>query len=404
MAKKPHTVRNAASHALVQPLDQLALPAALNGVAGINRATQRQPQIAATNDLDAVRAWLARFADTRTTFENYRKEAERLLLWSCIELVKPMSSLRHEDLLLYQHFLADPRPAARWIMPAGRKAARDDPRWRPFAGPLSPASQRQATVILNAMFAWLVNAGYLAGNPLSLARQRTRNAPPRITRYLDETIWGEVKQTIETLPRNKARDSEHYERVRWLFSLFYLCGLRLSEITQNTMSGFFCRKDASGDDRWWLEITGKGNKTRIIPATSELMVELARYRRDRGLSAFPLAGETTPLLLPIGGRAQPLSRSAVHLIVKTLFRKTAERLRIGSTEQAARAAQIERASAHWMRHTAGSHMANGQVDLRYVRDNLGHASLDTTSHYLHSEDDARHDATEQRHRIGWREK
>lgn len=405
MAKKPRAVRiGAPSTALLQPLDQLDLPAALSGVSGINRATQENPQIAATNDLDAVRAWLARFADTRTTFENYRKEAERLLLWSCIELVKPLSSLTHEDLLLYQHFIADPQPAARWIMNSGRKAARQDSRWRPFAGPLSPASQRQAIIILNTMFAWLVNAGYLAGNPLSLSRQRARKAQPRITRYLNETLWSEVKLTIESLPRNSARDREHYARVRWLFSLLYLCGLRISEVTNNTMGGFFCRKDASGEDRWWLEVIGKGDKTRIIPATSELMVELARYRRECGMSALPLPGETTPLLLPIGGRAHPLSRSAVHLIVKTLFHKTAARLRTEGPEQVARAEQIERASAHWLRHTAGSHMANGQLDLRYVRDNLGHASLNTTSQYLHSEDDARHDETEQRHRLGWQEK
>jgi len=42
---------------------------------------------------------------------------------------------------------------------------RDSVLWRPFAGPLGPPSQRQALSILNAMFSWLVEAGYLAGNP-----------------------------------------------------------------------------------------------------------------------------------------------------------------------------------------------------------------------------------------------
>jgi site-specific recombinase XerD len=54
-----------------------------------------------------------------------------------------------------------------------------------------------------------------------------------------------------------------------------------------------------------------------------------------------------------------------------------------------RADELERASAHRLRHTAGSHMADGGVDLRTIRDNLGHASL-TTSLYLHAEDDERH--------------
>lgn len=84
---------------------------------GTNRATGNRPQIAAQNDIDAIKAWLVRFVDTKTTFDNYRKEAERLLLWSTVQLHKPLSSLTHEDLLAYQYFLADPQPAARWIMP-----------------------------------------------------------------------------------------------------------------------------------------------------------------------------------------------------------------------------------------------------------------------------------------------
>ena len=67
-------------------------------------------------------------------------------------------------------------------------------------------------------------------------------------------------------------------------------------------------------------------------------------------------------------------------------------------------AVLASASAHWLRHTAGSHMTDWQVDLRYVRDNFGHTSISTTSGYLHSEEDARHEATQARHRIGWTHK
>ena len=94
-----------------------------------------------------------------------------------------------------------------------RKVSRDDPTWRPFAGTLSPTSQRQAIVILNGMFSWLVNAGYLAGNPLSLSRNRQRKAKPRITRFLDDDLWNEVKLTIESMPRETNREREHYYRL-----------------------------------------------------------------------------------------------------------------------------------------------------------------------------------------------
>lgn len=384
----------------IAPLELVRLPDHLDGRTGSNRATLGHAQIAAQTDIDALKAWLARFLDTRTTFDSYRKESERLLLWSALECGKPLSSLTHEDLLVYQRFLSDPQPAESWVMKAGRKWSRFDPDWRPFAGPLAPTSQRQAIIILNTMFSWLVNAGYLAGNPLSLSRQRQRKAKPRITRFLDDALWLEVKATIETMPRETDREREHFHRVRWLFSLLYICGLRISEVIENTMGAFFCRRDSEGEERWWLEITGKGDKTRLVPATAELIVELTRYRRENGLSPFPVPGEPTPLLFPIGGKQRSLTRSAVHLIVKEVFGRTASRIRGRGADFDRLAKLVEDASAHWMRHTAGSNMA-GAMDLRHVRDNLGHSSISTTNSYLHTEDDLRHRETEAKHRLGW---
>lgn len=384
----------------IATIDSVQLSSELDGSNGHNRAIGNRPQITANTDSDAIRVWLARYLDTKTTYDSYRKEAERLLLWSVIELGKPLSSLSHEDFLVYQRFLANPQPAGRWIM-IQRKVARDDSKWRPFAGPLSPTSQRQAIVILNGMFSWLVNAGYLAGNPLSLSRNRQRKAKPRVTRFLDEDLWKEVKITIESMPRETNREREHYQRIRWLFSLLYITGMRVSEVTQNTMGGFFSRKDKSSESRWWLEITGKGDKTRIVPATNELMLELGRYRREMGLSLNPTGGESTPLLLPIGGKQRAMTRSALHLILKQIFNLTAKRLQERGPDFIAQAVRLEAASAHWMRHTAGSNMASGDMDIRHVRDNLGHESIATTNNYLHSEDDKRHQDTEEHHRLDW---
>jgi len=383
----------------IAPLEQMLFRPEVDGSTGLNRATGVRPQIDADTDVDAIKAWLIRFADTKTTFDNYRKEAERLLLWSVIELGKPLSSLTHEDLQVYQHFLADPQPSAKWVM-AKRKMPRKHPDWRPFAGPLSPTSQRQAMGILNAMFSWLVNAGYLAGNPLALSRHRKRKAKPRVTRFLEENLWNEVKRTIEALPRETNREREHYHRVRWLFSLFYLAGIRISEVIQNTMGGFFCRKDIDGELRWWLEITGKGDKMRIVPATNDLIIELSRYRREMGLSPMPNEGETCPLVLPIGGKQRFMTRTAIHIIVKTVFKLTADNLKQRGPEAANQVARLEAASAHWLRHTAGTSMA-GTMDLRYVRDNLGHENLTTTNFYVHSEDNKRHAETEAKHKLNW---
>lgn len=386
---------------LPMPVELVQLPADLDGSGGNNRALGQRAQIGAKNDLQAIYAWLARFIDTKTTYDSYRKEAERLLLWSTLQRGKPLSSLTHEDFLSYRQFLIDPIPRDRWVNSGGRKYPRDDPRWRPFYGPLSIASQRQAMIILNVMFSWLVDAGYLAGNPLSLSRNRVRRAKPRVTRYLDPDLWQELKVYIDFMPKESERERAHYFRVRWLFTLFYLGGLRISEVAENTMGCFFCRYDKDGEPRWWLEILGKGSKERLIPATSELMLELARYRQEVGLAPYPSAHDEAPLVLPIGKSRKALTRAALHLIVKQVFKGAAENIRLRGVDYAARADQLERASAHWLRHTAGSHMADQQIDLRLVRDNLGHESLSTTNQYLHTDDDRRHQETEEKHRIRW---
>jgi site-specific recombinase XerD len=387
------------------PLERLLLPPTLSGAAGSNRAARPSTQIAATDDLAALFAWLARYADTPATLLTYRREVERALLWAVLQLGKPLSSLTHEDLLAYERFLANPSPAERWVLSGSKKKlARGHPDWRPFAGVLSPTSVRHALVILNACFAWLTEAGYLAGNPLALARRRRTRTKPRITRYLTHELWAEVKETVEAMPVDTGRERLHAARCRWLCTVLYLGGLRSAEVLGTEMGAFFCRRDAQGVERWWLEVTGKGDKLRLVPATDELMAELARYRVANGMPPRPQSGETAPMVLPVIGREKPLTRGALHLIVKEVFGRTAERLKAKGPEGARLAEVVSQASTHWLRHTAGSHMADEQVDLRHVRDTLGHDSISTTSGYLHTEDDARHQAIQENHRISWGDK
>ena len=80
----------------------LALPAALDGRAGTNRARGGHLQIAADSDVEAVRLWLAEYAGSPHTLRSYRREAVRLLLWATRARGKPLSSLTREDFLLYE--------------------------------------------------------------------------------------------------------------------------------------------------------------------------------------------------------------------------------------------------------------------------------------------------------------
>jgi site-specific recombinase XerD len=256
-------------------------------------------------------------------------------------------------------------------------------------------------IILNVMFSWLVEAGYLSGNPLALSRQRTRRIKARIVRFLDPGLWQEVKAYIKEMPQGEGRQRKHSARCRWLVTLLYLGGLRISEVVENSMGCFFSRRGPDGEERWWLQVLGKGEKERLVPATKEMMEELAAYRREYGLSPYPTPGEEMPLVLALGKSREPLSRAALHVIVKKIFEGAAERLRSHGEANSPRADLLEKASAHWLRHTAASRMADEGIDLRLVRDNLGHESLTTTSQYLHAEDDRRHKETDLKHLIEW---
>ena len=112
----PIDSHGSSSASSLAPIESVVISPDFDGRNGTNRATGNRPQIAAQNDIDAIKAWLARFADTKTTFDNYRKEAERLLLWSTVQLQKPISSLTHEDLLA-QLLVCEPPADQRSVNP-----------------------------------------------------------------------------------------------------------------------------------------------------------------------------------------------------------------------------------------------------------------------------------------------
>lgn len=381
------------------------LPAGLDGSQGRNRGTGHR-QLEADNDVDAVRAWLDSYATgSPATLASYRKEVERLFLWATLQQRKALSDLTHEDFAAYRAFLSDPQPASYWVMACGKKAGRSSPGWRPFAGPLSQASQQQAMTIINNLFSWLVSAGYLAGNPLSLQRGRraggARGIRGQKPRALADELWRAIKQTIYSMPRDSAKQARKADQVRWLFCLLYLGGLRISEVANGSMGWLVQSAGSDGVARWWLHVLGKGSKEREVPVTPDLLDELGRYRTSLGLAPRPHVGERTPLVASVlrdkDGNLRSLTRAAVHQIVKEVAETTAERLRPGAP---ALADYLAKMSAHWIRHTAASRMSDS-MDLKFVRDNLGHANISTTNIYLHGEENQRHDATAAVHRMDW---
>lgn len=120
-------------------------------------------------------------------------------------------------MLVYQRFLASPEPTQRRVMAAGPKPSRNSPDWRPFAGPLSPTSARQALSLFKSLFSWVVEAGeagFLTGYPLALVRCTRLHRAPRLTRFLPMAHRLEVGRTIQSLPASTARERAHTARSR----------------------------------------------------------------------------------------------------------------------------------------------------------------------------------------------
>jgi site-specific recombinase XerD len=366
---------------LLSPIESLKAPAALDGRAGSNRApASKQKQIAADNDAAAIQAWLREFHDSPQTLRNYRKEAERLLLWSLIEQEKPLSSLTREDMTAYQCFLADPQPAARWC---GPRTSRDSADWRPFQGPLSENSRAQALSILGALFSFLVETGYLAGNPIGLIRKRlkAKDTNAKVERFFEQALWTLICDYIEALPRNTTSENRYYERIRYLISLFYLTGARINEVATHQMNSFHHRRG-----QWWWQVLGKGNKRQSIPVNQAMLKALIRYRRHYGLSDLPTPSDETPLFMNLRGN-KPVAANRIHHMIKALFSDIADHI---AEEHPHYADKLRQASAHWLRHTSITHQTDAGIDLRFIQRNARHSSVDTTTLYQHTEDDHWH--------------
>lgn len=371
------------------PLELISLPDDLNGRTGTNRAVSSVKIIQADNDLDAINVWLDEYKESPQTYRNYRKESERLLLWSIMKQGKPLSGLSREDFNAFKDFLADPQPAEQWCGPRAPRHSQD---WRPFQGPLKASSLNQALVINNSLMNYLVEAGYLAGNPLALARRRVRTPVRKldtVERFLEEDLWESVLAYIRDLPQSNNREQAHFQRVNFLFSLLYLLGPRSSEIADHTMGSFM---EVRG--KWWWEVTGKGRKTARIPVNNDMLSALAKYRRFHKLDDLPEPGETTPLILSLKGTSG-ISSNMIYRIVKEIVSKAADVL---AKTQPHKAAKLRKASTHWFRHTAITHQADKGIELRYLKKSARHEKIDTTSRYMHAEDEQWHDAM-QVHRL-----
>lgn len=367
------------------PLEQLKPWENLSGENGTNRAPAFiTKHIDANHDLDAVKTWLLEFTDSPQTQRSYRKEAERLLLWSLLERQKALSSLTRDDLRDYQQFLMNPDPKERWC---GERKPRTNSQWRPFQGPLSAESTAQAMSVINALFSYLVEAGYLSGNPLGLIRRqlrrREKSTAKMVERFLEQELWAIVVEHIKAMPQVTPHEKKQQERIRFLFSLLYCLGPRVSEVAHAKMSDV-----QSIRGQWWWTVTGKGQKTERIPVTEALLKALMRYRHYYGLPLLPSSEEEHALFMNFNG-TRGLTSNMIYRLVKQVFLDCAQSIEKTRPELVSK---LKKASTHWLRHTAITHQTDAGIELRYIKRNARHESVETTMLYQHAEEDLWHSA------------
>lgn len=334
--------------------------------------------LGATNDIEAIGLWLAEFEGS--TYRNYRKEAERFLMWLHWQRGQgaTLKQVVRSDVAGFQAFIA--APPVGWV---GARHKRTSKAWRPFTGPLSEASQRQAMIVLSAMFSYLVAAQYLPANPVALIRGKRRGAKRHeqlVERFLDTSTWQQVWQYVEQMPRQTKRERDQAERARFLFTLLYLQAPRVSEVALQRMNSF---RQYRG--RWWWFVTGKGGKQARVPVSGQMLDALKRYRLYLGLSELPLADEETPLLRSVTGR-NGVTANMVYRIVKGIFADVAKQCSDDFVAQ-----QLLKASTHWMRHTSITHADEAGVSLKHLSKAARHEKIETTAIYQHSQDEQWHD-------------
>ncbi|MFC2993255.1 tyrosine-type recombinase/integrase [Halomonas tibetensis] len=371
------------------PVERLSVEPLSGEPPQANKAGQGS-HIPASSDVEAVGQWLAEYRASFQTQRAYRREAERLLLWLA-EQDLSLGEVRRDHLDAFEAFLANPQPRERWIGPPKPRHAAD---WRPFRGPLAPASRRQSLVILQGMFAWLVEAGWVAHNPFRLMRDKRRRLDNRqggIERYLErplwEWFWSWLNRGLDRPREEKASPRQCFEqhRRRLAFGFAYLLAPRIGEMTEARMGDFHRR-----EGRWWWRVTGKGDKLAVIPVPPDMVALLTEWRLALGLATEPLPDDATPLLRALDGR-RGLGDNRLYRLIRDTFREAADALEAEQGEGGYLwATRLRAATPHWLRHTALTHQAQAGVELRYLAATARHSRLDTTSRYLHAEDEAWH--------------
>ncbi|ALL67856.1 Integrase [Paraburkholderia caribensis MBA4] len=362
----------------VVPWEALRLPRELDGSCGTFRTPHVTCTLDAGNDYEAVQAWLS-LHESRATRRAYCKEAERLILWAIVERGRALSSLTMEDALAYRAFLRRPSPRERWVGPV---TTRRVPDWRPFSRGLSARSAAHSLSVIGALFRWLIEQRYTLANPFAgvKAKGGTRSVDLATSRAFTDGEWAMLRVIADGLEWSYGWSEQAAQRLRFLLDFAFATGLRSSELVSVALGQV--ETDARGEQ--WLHVAGKGGKNARVALPSLARRALRDYLLARQLPvSVQRWNPATPVVGSLAVDNAPISGARLWAIMKRFFRCAADQLQ---HDNPALAARLRCASTHWMRHTHATYALSHGAELTTVRDNLRHASIATTSMYLHGDD------------------
>ncbi|MBL7250663.1 tyrosine recombinase XerC [Alloalcanivorax sp. C16-2] len=201
---------------------------------------------------------------------------------------------------------------------------------------------------LRTFYTWLIRERRATDNPALDVRA------PKSGRRLPKALDADQTRALLDHPDG---DGPLARRDQAMLELLYGCGLRLAELLSLDL-------DSVSAGSAELVVTGKGNKTRVLPVGKPALAALRAW-----LQARPsLAHDPEERALFVSQRGRRLSPSAVQ-----------QRLR-----RAARARGLgDHLHPHKLRHSFATHVLENSGDLRAVQELLGHANLSTTQVYTH---------------------
>jgi len=351
------------------------------------------------------------------TYDRFRNDVERFLLWSFIEKKKPIDQLRKSDFLEYADFCW--QPPITWIGTSNQERFKitngyssANEHWFPFKIQ-SPKSQKANYVIdkkkyrpsqqtLTSMFTaiiafynYLMAEDFCIGNPAQIAKKDCRHfiidAQVKEIKRLTSSQWQYVLDTAVEM----ADENPMFERNLFVIAALKTLFLRISELSERpnwspAMSHFW----QDEDENWWLKVFGKSRKLRDITVPIDFLPFLERYRASRGLIGLPSSNENDVLVEKIRGQGGMTSRH-LRRLVQAVFDQAYENMRISAG--ANKALKLKEASSHWLRHTGASMEIERGRPLKDISEDLGHASMATTDTvYVQSENKKRAESGKRR--------